>query len=68
MKPVFGGIFLVAGMVMVITVPLVGVALLGVGYWMLESSTAGQKQAAGDTFFGIALLCMVITGVVALIR
>jgi hypothetical protein len=67
-KPVFGGIFLVAGMVIVITVPIVGVALLGVGYWMLESSTARQKQASVDTFFGIALLCMVITGVLALIR
>lgn len=66
-KPVIGCLLLVAGMIMIITVPLVGIALLGLGYWMLEASSDRQKSAATDTFFGISMICMLVYGLIALV-
>lgn len=60
MKPLFGSIILVFGMVIVIASPGVGVITLAVGYWMLEQCTADQKQWVGDTFVGAFIVSVVI--------
>ena len=65
MQPTIGGILMVLGMVAVMAQPFLGVALIGAGYWLFNSSSASAQSSAASTFFGICLICMVVLAVAA---
>lgn len=66
MQPTVGGILMVLGMVALMAQPLLGVILLGVGYWLYNGSTPAQRSAAAGNFFGLGVLAMVALGISAL--
>lgn len=63
-----GGILMVLGMFAIIAQPIVGVAMIGGGYFLFQKSTAIQRHDATSTFFGFCLLCGAITTVAGFLR
>lgn len=61
-----GGTLMVLGLIALIGMPTAGVVMIGAGYWLFQQSTAAQRHGAQSLFFGIALLCMIITSLAAL--
>ncbi|THG87117.1 hypothetical protein E5198_00970 [Pseudomonas sp. A-1] len=59
-------ILMVLGMVAVVPQPLAGMAMLGIGIWLFLSTTPGQRHEASSLFFGLALLGMAITTLIAI--
>lgn len=66
MQPTIGGIMMVLGMFAVIAQPVLGVGLIGGGYWLYNRSNASQRGNAAGTFFGIGVLAMIALAVAAL--
>lgn len=66
MKVYVGGILMVIGMLAIISQPVAGIAMLGGGYWIFQLSTAKQRHGAQSLFFGLALVCMLVTGLAAI--
>ncbi|MCM2317789.1 MAG: hypothetical protein NDI93_00485 [Pseudomonas sp.] len=66
LKVYSSAILMVLGMVAVVPQPLAGMAMLGMGIWLFLSTTPSQRHEASSLFFGLALLGMAITTLVAL--
>lgn len=62
-----GGILMVLGMVAIIAQPILGVAMIGGGYFLYQKSSSIQRHDATSLFFGFCLLCGAITTVVGLL-
>lgn len=61
-----GGILMVLGMFAIIAQPVLGLVMIGGGYWLFQQSTASQRHEAQSLFFGFCLLCGAIVAVVGL--
>lgn len=66
MQSVIGGILMVLGMIAIMGQPILGVALIGAGYWLFNSASARQRSDAAGVFFGICLFCMAVLGLASL--
>lgn len=59
------GILLVLGMFMLLANPVVGGIIIAIGYALYANTSKATRAAAESTFWGFALLCGAVVGVVA---
>ena len=57
---------MVLGMFALMAQPFLGVAFIGVGYWLFNSSSRSTQSSAASTFFGICVICMILLTVALL--
>ena len=58
-------ILMVVGMIAMFINPIVGGILITIGYLLYKNTDKATRAAAESTFWGFALLCMVVVGVTA---
>ncbi|WJN61377.1 hypothetical protein [Pseudomonas sp. SO81] len=52
-----GGILMVLGMVALLGNPVVGGAMIGIGFAMYKSTSKATRSDAASTFWGFGILC-----------
>ncbi len=61
------GILIVLGMVALLGNPVAGGILIAIGYALYANTSKATRAGAESTFWGFALLCGAIVGLVAII-
>lgn len=67
MLTAIAAVLMVLGMAVVVKIPILGVALIGIGYACYSQTTRSQRSEAASVFFGLCVLAMIIVGAVALL-
>jgi hypothetical protein len=67
LKVYAGGVLMVLGMAALVAQPVAGVVMIGGGYWLFTQSSSWDRHHAQSVFFGMALLCLAVVGVAALL-
>ncbi|WP_220816112.1 hypothetical protein [Pseudomonas paralcaligenes] len=62
-----GGILMVLGMFALLASPIIGGIMLAAGYGLYSTTSKATRADAESTFWGFAVLCMVVVGVAALL-
>jgi hypothetical protein len=67
MLTAIAAVLMVLGMAALVKAPLLGAALIGIGYACYSQTTRTQRSEAASVFFGLCVLSMIIVGVAALL-
>ena len=67
MLTAIAAVLMVIGMAALVKIPILGVALIGIGYACYSQTTRAQRSEATSVFFGLCVLSMIVFGVVALL-
>jgi|GEM_PF-2677947 len=62
-----GVIVLVLGMVLLLANPVAGGILIAIGYALYANTSKATRAAAESTFWGFALLCGAVVGIVVIL-
>lgn len=62
----FSGILIILGVLAILAQPVLGVAMIGAGYWLYQRSKAADRYQAASLFWGMCLIAMVAAVVASL--
>lgn len=63
----FSGILIIVGVLALLAQPVVGVVMIGAGYWLYQRAKAADRYQAASLFWGMCLVAMLVASAAALL-